>query len=316
MQLALHLVGRFADSLTPLWPERGTLGVAVSGGPDSLALLLLVAQAFPGQVEAATVDHGLRAESAGEAQFVAQVCAGLGVAHSVLGVSVAAGNVQSEARDARYAALAGWMAERSIGALATGHHADDQAETLLQRLNRASGVSGLAGVRTRGLGPGTRLPLLRPLLTWRRLELEAVVQAAGLEPVRDPSNDDARFDRVRLRKALAEADWLNVDAVAASATHLADADQALDWAAAREWREQVEQSGLGVIYRPMAPRAVALRVLARIVRDLGEDEARGGALARLFDALVQGKTASIGQLVVRPAQGGWQFMPAPKRRGG
>jgi tRNA(Ile)-lysidine synthase len=142
--------------------------VAVSGGPDSLALLLLAHAAMPGLVEAATVDHGLRSESADEAAFVAEICGKLGVPHATLKVTVGAGNLQAEARAARYAALAGWMAERGLAALATAHHADDQAETLILRLNRGSGVAGLAGVRARGLVPGTRLPLLRPLLGWRR----------------------------------------------------------------------------------------------------------------------------------------------------
>ncbi|HZU63565.1 MAG TPA: tRNA lysidine(34) synthetase TilS, partial [Novosphingobium sp.] len=157
--------------LARLWPEgarQGRLGLAVSGGPDSLALLLLAHAAWPGRVAAATVDHGLRPESAGEAAEVARICAGLGVAHATLPVSIGPGNIQTEARTARYAALAQWMAAEGLAALATAHHADDQAETLLLRLNRASGVAGLAGVRARALVPGSRLLLLRPLLGWRR----------------------------------------------------------------------------------------------------------------------------------------------------
>ncbi|MDE2302351.1 MAG: tRNA lysidine(34) synthetase TilS, partial [Sphingomonadales bacterium] len=155
------------------------MAIAVSGGPDSLALLLLAAAARPGAVRAATVDHRLRAASAGEAAAVARVCAALAVPHQTLEIAVAAGNLQSEARRGRYAALAGWMNEQGIAALATGHHADDQAETLLMRLNRAGGCAGLAGVRARGRLPGSegRL-LLRPLLGWRRAELAALIAAA------------------------------------------------------------------------------------------------------------------------------------------
>jgi tRNA(Ile)-lysidine synthase len=94
------------------------------------------------------------------------------------------------------------MEREGLDALATAHHADDQAETLLARLNRGSGVAGLAGVRARGIVPGTRLPLIRPLLGWRRADLGEVVAAAGLTPVQDPSNSDDRFDRARIRKAL------------------------------------------------------------------------------------------------------------------
>ncbi|MDE2595265.1 MAG: tRNA lysidine(34) synthetase TilS [Sphingomonadales bacterium] len=290
------------------------MAVAVSGGPDSLALLLLAHAARPGLTEAATVDHGLRAESAAEAGMVGAVCRSLGVPHEVLRISVAEGNVQSQARAARYAALAAWMERQGLAALATAHHADDQAETLLMRLNRASGVAGLAGVRARGLLPGTELPLLRPLLDWRRSELRAVVEAAGLIAAEDPSNGDERFDRARLRRRMAEADWLDVPALARSAAHLADADVALDWAARREWSEAVTREPMGLTYRPQAPRAVALRVLALIARRLGEEPPRGSALARLFDGLVDGRTGSIGSLVVRPTREGWRFMAAPQRR--
>lgn len=246
--------------------------------------------------------------------MVAQVCTALKVPHATLSVTVGEGNLQAQARDARYAALASWSAERGIDALVTAHHADDQAETLLMRLGRGSGVAGLAGVRARGTVPGTHLPLLRPLLDWRRADLAEVVAAAELEAAADPSNVDERFDRVRLRRALAEADWLDPAAVARSAAHLADADTALDWAARREWAEQVERGPLGLTYRPRAPRAIALRVLARIVTELGGEEPRGSAVARLFDSLVARQPASIGTLVARPMPQGWSFSRAPARR--
>lgn len=315
------LAERFAGQLGRLWPgagrpDGGQLGLAVSGGPDSVALLLLAAQGLPGRVCAATVDHGLRAESAGEAAFVAALCARLDVPHQTLAVTVAAGNLQGEARAARYAALAGWTGEAGATALATAHHADDQAETLLARLNRASGVAGLAGVRAAGRVPGSDVALVRPLLDWRRAELAGVVAAAGIVPVNDPSNHDARFDRVRLRAALAGADWLDVPAIAASAQHLAEADAALDWATAREWRECVKPGGLGsFVYRPQAPRAIALRVIALLVERLDGEAPRGSAVARLFDGLLAGQPASIGNLVARPGPDGWTFAKAPVRRG-
>ena len=294
-------------------PGDGRLGVAVSGGPDSLALLLLAHAALPGRIAAASVDHGLRAQSGAEAVLVRDVCRTLDVPHTELKVVVPAGNVQAQARSARYAALAGWAAREGLAALATGHHADDQAETLLLRLARGSGVAGLAGVRARGLVPGSAAALLRPVLEFRRAELAAVVAAAGIAPVQDPSNQDDKFDRARLRKALAAADWLDVPALAASASHLADADAALDWAAQREWRECVTPAPLGLTYRPSAPRAVALRVIAQIVRELDGDDARGSAIARVFDRLLARQPASIGALVARAGPSGWTFTKAPRR---
>lgn len=311
-------VARLREGLERLWPEgddaAARLGLAVSGGADSTALLLLAKAALPGRIEVVTVDHGLRAEAAAEAAQVAELCANLQVPHATLAVEVAGGNLQAEARRARYAAMADWIAERELVALATGHHADDQAETLLMRLNRGSGVAGLAGARARGIVPGTRIPLLRPLLDWRRTELEAIVGEAGIEVVADPSNLDDRFDRVRMRKALAGADWLDVPAVAASAAHLSEADEVVEWVALHEYRDNVRREAMGLHYRPGAPRAAVLRVVARIVTELGGEAPRGRAVARLVDSLLAGKPASIGDLLVRPNVAGWDFSRAPARR--
>ncbi len=311
-------VGRFAADLARVWPEgtaqgEARLGIAVSGGPDSCALLLLAAAALPGRIVAATVDHGLRPESAGEARLVADLCKALDIEHAVLPVSVDPGNVQAQARAARYRALAGWAGDLGLAALATAHHADDQAETLLLRLNRASGVAGLAGVRERGRVPDGELLLLRPLLGWRGNALQRIVETAGVAAAADPSNQDDRYDRARLRKALQGADWLDPSALSQSAAHLADADEALEWAAQREWHEAVRPQPFGLVYQRSAPRAVALRVIARIVREIAGEESRGGQVARLFDSLDSGRAASIGSLVARPQGDGWAFSKAPER---
>ena len=312
------LTVRFGQDLRAVWPEIDAehaprLGVAVSGGPDSMALLLLVAATLPGRVEAATVDHRLRADNAREAADVARLCAALQVPHETLAVTVEAGNVQDAARQARYAALGDWARERGLGAVATAHHADDQAETLLMRLNRASGVAGLAGVRPRGRLADAPALLLRPVLAWRRAELAGIVAAAGVTAAEDPSNADDRFDRARLRKAMREVDWLDVAAIAQSAAHLAEADAAVAWTADLEYGARVKRDPFGLTYRPMAPRAVALRVIARIVTEL-DAEPRGSAVARLFDTLTMGEPASIGNLVARPNAGGWSFAKAPARK--
>ena len=145
-------------------------------------------------------------------------------------------------------------------------------------------------------------------------ERAGVVADAGLVPVQDHSNSDDRFDRARLRKALAEVDWLDVPALAASAAHLADADTALEWAARCEWDEAVTRGPMGLTYRPQAPRAVALRVLTRIVTELDGSAPRGSAVARLFDSLVARQPASIGGLVARAMPDGWSVTKAPVRR--
>jgi tRNA(Ile)-lysidine synthase len=182
---APELVDRFRRDLAAVGFDGAPIGIAVSGGPDSIALLLLAAAAFPGIVSAATVDHGLRPEAADEARFVARLCASLGIPHRILGADVDTGraSVQRAAREARYRSLQDWLAEAGIGCLATAHHADDQAETLLMRLLRGAGVGGLSGVRARTCVPvpGSDIVLVRPLLGWRRTELATIVAAAASE---------------------------------------------------------------------------------------------------------------------------------------
>ncbi len=308
------MIARFAGDAGPLWPAGKRLGIAVSGGPDSLALLLLAHAMRPADIEAATVDHGLRPEAAEEAKQVARICAELGVPHRILKIEVPPGNLQSEARSARYAALAKWMAEQGLELLASAHHADDQAETLMMRLMRGSGLSGLAGVRARSKVPGSEFGLIRPLLDWRKQELEQLVRDAGYEAVQDSSNQDDRFDRVRMRKALAQADWVDPLAFAQSASHLAEAEEALEWFADSEWDEHVARADDGSIsYRPHAPRAVRLLVLKRAMRELG-GEPRGGALADLLDALEEGQGGNVAGVWAQSKNGKWVLRREPPRR--
>lgn len=275
----------------------------MSGGPDSIALLLLAHAALPGMVEAATVDHGLRPESASEAALVARVCSELGVPHTALPVEVAPGNLQARARTARYAALGAWLDDWGLEALLTAHQMDDQAETLMMRLNRGSGVRGLAGIRARTRVPDGDQLLLRPLLGWRRAELAAVVAAAGIEAVADPSNDDRRFDRVRIRQALAQADWLDVAGLARSAAHLADAEDVIAFAVGREWRECVSETADGWRYaalRTGVPGANLVRcgVIESIARQLG-GAIDAGEAARMAMSLVEGRACNIGGIAAR-----------------
>ncbi|WP_277813754.1 tRNA lysidine(34) synthetase TilS [Erythrobacter sp. SG61-1L] len=285
----------------------------MSGGPDSLALLLLARAAMPERIEAATVDHGLRPESAHEAAMVAELCAAYGIPHRILTVKVPPGNMQDRARAARYAALAKWMKDRKLGALATAHHADDQAETFLMRLNRGSGVAGLAGVRVRGTVPGTELPLLRPLLGWRREDLAGIIERSGLEAAQDPSNENPKFDRVRIREALKSANWLDVAAVATSASHLAEVESVMQWAAQREWEEAVKVGEGEIRYFPKAPGAIRIRVLARAIGMLGV-EPRGGSVALLMRRLLNGKDATLGGVVARVDGNCWTLRKEPPRR--
>jgi tRNA(Ile)-lysidine synthase len=317
---ASPLVDRFSRDLDALTGPGERIGLAVSGGPDSLALLLLAHAARRRQVEAASVDHGLRAESGEEAALVASVCARLGVPHEVLPVEVETGraSLQRSAREARYAALVGWLGRRSLRWLATAHHADDQAETLIMRLLRGSGVGGLAAIRVQTAVPGAsdgEARLVRPLLHWRRDELAAAVAGAGLVPATDPSNLDDRFDRVRIRRHLAEAGWLDPSGLARSAEALAEADGALDWCVENLWSDRVVVDSIGIkLAAGDLPAEILRRLLARILAELADSSARGEEIGRFAETLRAGKTATLGGV---KGSGGavWAFERAPPRRG-
>lgn len=276
-------------------------------------MLLLAQAAIPGRFTVSTVNHGLRSEAAAECARVHSISAARGIPCTVLAVSVAPGNVQAEARSARYAALAQWAQDHALMALATAHQADDQIETVLMRLARGSGVAGLAGVRERGVVPGSTVPLVRPMLGITRAECEALVAAEGIDWVRDPSNLDLRYDRVRLRQALVDQGLLAPERIAASAAACADADAALEWAADREWDGQVDVFGGTIRYRPQAPRAITMRVAARAVAELG-GALRGSQAADLVNMLAAGGRGNVGGVLAWADAGEWHFTAEPPRR--
>ena len=293
--------------------EHDRFGIAVSGGADSLALLLLAHDAFPGRIAAATVDHGLRSDSAAEAQYVAEICAARAIPHDILRPAEAiSGSLQAAARRARYALLGDWRVARGIDWLLTAHHADDQLETMVMRLARASGVGGLAGVRAR------QGHVLRPLLHLRRASLQQYVAAAGLRPVDDPSNRDDRFDRARIRKTLAGQDFLDPAAVAVSADALAHADDALRWATARLSAERVHRDGDDRhVDASGLPHEFVRRILIDLLGQMGVDAPRGEAIERAIAAIHGGEQAMIGNVIMRQdGNGRITLSPAPPRKAG
>ncbi|WP_414899770.1 tRNA lysidine(34) synthetase TilS [Sphingomonas flavalba] len=310
-------VGRFRDVLTALAiPADAPLGIAVSGGPDSLALLLLAHAAHDGPVAAATVDHGLRPAAAEEAATVATLCRTLAVDHAILRVTVhpAGTGIQAAARTARYRALADWCAGGDIATLATAHHADDQAETLLMRLNRGAGLAGLAGVRAdRPLGPGLRL--VRPLLGWRKAELAALVAAQGIAAADDPSNHDGRHDRTAMRALLAANPLLDPLRIAASAHHLAESENALAWAAAEILSGRITRApGAITLDHAGLPSEMLRRAVGGILSEFNQLP-DGPAITALIQRLHRGQPATLAGIKATPGPR-WHFAPAPPRRGG
>ena len=296
------------DLLALIGGESARLGLAVSGGPDSVAMLLLANAARPGAVAAATVDHGLRAESAAEAEFVSGLCRDISVPHATLRPATPiTGSVQAEARRERYALLDDWRRRNGLDWVLTAHHADDQAETLLMRLQRGTGVGGLSGIRK------ISGRVVRPLLGWRRAELEEIVRVAEVDAVVDPSNLDERFDRARLRRRLGEADWIEPLALARSAHALAEADAALEWCAEREEQERAPAGRLSLDATGLPPE-LRRRLLLRMIRRVNPDAApRGEELTRLLRTVDSGGTATLADV---KCQGGasWRFEAAPPRR--
>lgn len=310
--------GWFLEEVTRLagagFAPAQPIALAVSGGADSLALLYLGAAAFGDRAHVLTVDHGLRPEAAAECAMVVQLATSLGLPASVVRLSLdAGGNLQARARTARYQQLGVYCRALGLGWLLTAHHQDDQAETLLLRLVRGSGLSGLAGIGADTELAGTRV--LRPLLGRKRAELAAIVTAAGWTAAQDPSNADPRFDRTKARSLLAKTPWLAAERLAATATHLQQAEAALSWAADRAWDSRVEhgQDGRLTLKPEALPDELRRRLLARGLTTLGGNP-DGPSLARLLARLDAGKSGTLGPAIVRPKDGCWIIAQAPARR--
>ena len=306
--LPRELVDRFRAALSRLNPENERIGLAVSGGPDSMAMLCLAQEAVAGGFAVASVDHGLRPEAKEECALVAAACAHRSVPCDILTVSLGDGNVQQEARRARYGALKDWAKAQGITAIATAHHADDQAETLLMRLNRGSGVAGLAGVREQSSIGGLRV--IRPLLGFRRSELAAVVR--DIATVSDPSNVDPRFDRVRMRQNLAACDWLDPSAIAQSASILAEGYEAIEAYADLLWPQCVRVDGAALVITPVTTREMNRRMLARAMEHFG-GRPRGGDVARLLMRLERGEGGNVAGVLARVKGRVWVLEPEPVR---
>lgn len=314
MQIALTEEAiRFTRAVEKLGAGSGRILLAVSGGPDSLAMLLLAHAVMPNRIAVATVDHGLRPEGRAEAEYVGDLCANRNLPHSILtSEQPIVGNIQSSARTARYDLLNHAADQLDCAYIATAHHADDQLETLLMRLARGSGIDGMSGVRPRNG------KIIRPLLEFSKLELEEICQFERIGAVRDPSNDDVEFDRVAVRHWLGAAPkLLNVSRANQTASALQDAGAALSWMtdqlAATRINRIANEIQCDASFLPIElQRRLALAALAMIDPDLLP---RGETITRLIEDLTAGGTSTVGNIL---CTGGaiWRFSNAPPRRTG
>ena len=293
----------FAALMTSLGPfeSKPHLGVAVSGGADSMALCLLAetwARDRGGRATALTVDHGLRPEAAGEARQVGGWLAARDIGHDVLrwrGPKPSSG-VQAAAREARYRLLTSWCRESGVLHLLLAHHMDDQAETFMLRFDKGSGIEGLSAMSA--VVETTDVRLLRPLLRVSRQCLRAALDEYAQPWIEDPSNRDRRFARTRVRSGLtflSEA-GLGAARMAATAARLGRARTALEDAAAVLLARccAVYPAGyarLDGIVLMAAPAAVSMRALARVLMCIGGRAyaPRGEKLARLHGRLAGGR---------------------------
>jgi len=280
--------------------------LAVSGGPDSTALLVLAARwakrlKHAPKLVAVTVDHGLRREAAAEAKAVKRLAQSLNVPHRTLrwrGEKPKTG-LQEAARLARYGLLAQAARRAGFGHILTAHTLDDQAETVLFRLARGSGLGGLAG-----MAPASRLPngegtilLLRPLLGLSKVRLYATLNAARVAYSEDPTNIDPRFTRPRLRTLLPAlaSEGLDARGFARLAARMRRAELAIEFAVAAacqalapgQWPERGPVVFETARFASL-PAEVALRLLGRAVAHTGDEgPVELGKLESLYDSLEQ-----------------------------
>ncbi len=312
----------FAAAMEACLADRPrAVAVACSGGPDSLALALLLrdwARDRDIPCRAYTVDHGLRPDSAAEAEAVSRQLRALGLTADILRSeaegAAPARDIQAVARRLRYRLLLARCRRDGIDSLALGHHLEDQAETFLLRLARGSGVDGLSAMAPAREWGGVRL--VRPLLDVPKAALEARLRAEGLDWVEDPSNRDPRFARVRMREAAPTLAALGLTParLVKTARQMGRARAALETAADALAARSVVRSPAGFARldpAPLrdAPEEIALRLLAAQVAEIGGQPypPRLDRLEAACEALVAGRLGggrSLGGVLLRPAADG------------
>ena len=303
----------FSDFMDGL-PD-GPIGLAVSGGSDSLALLVLTvdwAKKCGRSVFVVTLDHGLREEAASEAEGVAEICAALGVSHDTLRWDGHhKGNTQDAARRVRQRLIGDWAKTHDLVAVATGHTRDDQAETFLLRLKRGSGVDGLSGMARCIEKDGVLW--VRPLLHKRRDALRATLKDRGVAWFDDPSNGDNRYDRVKVRKALKiiQEVGISIDLLANTAERLQTTRAALeqltlDVAHAVAEPREIGSVRVNVPALDLQSKEVQLRLLAHALRWVSGAEYRPrlNALKRVLAAIFDGQGCTLSGCLISTAKAG------------
>ena len=279
--------------------EKEIYAVAVSGGPDSMALahaLIDHTKAQGKECHILTVDHGLRAEAKNEADMVAEWSAKHGVTHHNL---IWEGDkpdtsIMEEARNARYQIMADKCAELGVYELFVAHHQDDQAETFLIRLSKGSGLDGLASMSALH-HYNENLTIVRPLLNISKADLVSYCDKNKIPYVKDPSNQNDNYLRPRLRASMEilEQEGLSSKRLAATAARLARARRALEQITDEAHRSCVKNQSVEMVVLDFSvlkkqPEEIALRVIQKSLEDMRPDadyRTRMEKVEGLFNAL-------------------------------
>ena len=313
MPVAADVRARFLQALLASDSAlNGPIGLAVSGGGDSIAMMHLAAQNVSAKsLFVITIDHGLRPEAAAEIAEVAKQAGALGLHHTVVKWQWdQKGNLQAAARDGRWAAMRGWALMHNIRSIWLGHTEDDQVETVLMRLARGSGIDGLTAMYPTSMREGLRL--FRPLLGCARADLRIWLTEAGINWSDDPSNDDPRFDRVRARQMFTQLQDLGLTRkrLLQTVDHMQAAHLTLQAAAQQFANENVRQDTGDLIFadpaldldKADAPRRVMAAgfgwVSSRIYRPRFEQLREVVTYAR------KGQTVTLGGCIMSPDAGG------------
>ena len=300
---------------------KTALGLAISGGGDSLAMLHLTLEWRKSndiKLYIITINHQLRPEATAEARWLQKHCHALNLPCDIRVWTDApsAGNLQQQARQARRVLIADWAQDLGIDTVLLGHTMDDQAETFLMRLARGSGVYGLSAI-----APSSHacdINWQRPLLNMRRAALRDYLHRKNVQWLEDPSNNDPRFDRVKMRQAQPMLDelGLSVERLAFTATQLRRARIALNTQLSDQLDKLVRNTALGAleldtIEFAKLPDELRLRLLGHIMRYINEADftPRLDALQRLLDAIAQNKPHTLAGVMGQVWQGYYRFYP-------
>jgi tRNA(Ile)-lysidine synthase len=292
--------------------QADPIGVAVSGGGDSMALLHLAsdwARKARRTLLAVTVDHGLRPEAAREAALVGQACASLGIPHTVLRWTDwdGQGNMQDQARRARQRLISAWAGAEGVGAVFLGHTADDQAETVLLRLARGSGVDGLSAMDE--FTPAVHGLWVRPFLNIGRQDLREWLWLRDIAWAEDPSNEDCRFDRVRARAMMEhlKALGLTPERLIRTSDHMRRAEVSLRQHAGSVAAKDATEEGADLCFpldllRRVEAEDTPARLLAAGLAWVGTRpyRPRHHALLRLARRVLGGRSATLSGCQVMP----------------